>query len=116
MIEARFFVPLRRDAELSDGELHTTDAWEWLNKKLMETFDGHTVAPGYFHGVWKNPATGRPVADQSRQYLVAVPEESVELMREMLKSACRVFPQQCIYLSVGGKVEFVKPDDYGQEY
>ena len=41
----------------------------------------------------KNPATGQPVADQSRQYIVAVPEKSVDLVRDLLKSACRVFAQ-----------------------
>ncbi len=35
-VECRFFVPIRRDQEISDGELHTTEARNWLMDQLYE--------------------------------------------------------------------------------
>lgn len=34
VIECSFFVPIRRDINLSDGELHSTELWEWLDDEL----------------------------------------------------------------------------------
>ena len=40
--ECTFFIPIRRDGNLSDGEPHETDAWEWLDEELFIRFDGGT--------------------------------------------------------------------------
>lgn len=48
IIECTFFIPIRCDANLSDGELHETDAWEWLDEELFIRFEGGTRSPGYF--------------------------------------------------------------------
>jgi hypothetical protein len=48
------------------------------------------------------------VYDQSVRYQVAVPRNEVARLRSLLREACRVFAQKCIYLSVAGYVEFVE--------
>jgi hypothetical protein len=47
------------------------------------------------------------VIDESRRYVVALPQDQVDELRALLREACTVFQQKCIYLSVAGYVEFV---------
>ncbi len=108
LIECEFFIPIRRDKDLADGELHQTESWDWLTGELLERFTGMTLAPGFYEGAWKNPKTGAPVTDQSRKYTVALPESRLGDLRALLAGACGVFRQQCVYLSVAGRVEFVE--------
>src|SRR5437016_1425373 len=107
-VECAFFIPVRRDAEISDGEVHTTDAWNWLTDELYDRFAARTIAPGLYEGLWKSPKTGRPVPDESRKYLVALPPDRVDELRQLLRAVCAVFHQQAIYLSVAGHVEFIE--------
>jgi hypothetical protein len=107
-VECSFLIPIRRDQELSDGELHSVDAWNWLTDHLYELFKAWTRVPGLQRGVWESSKTGKPVPDQSRRYVVAVPPRRVAELRRLLTEACWVFHQQCIYLSVAGQVEFVE--------
>lgn len=116
MVESHFLIPMRRDAEISDGQPHETEAWDWLNHQMQVGFDGWTRAPGYYHGVWKNPKSGQIIHDESRQYILAIPEIDGDKLRGLLKLACRVFAQRCLYLAIAGRVEFVEPDNYGQEF
>jgi hypothetical protein len=109
-VECSFLIPVRRDANLSDGDLQPLDAWNWLRDQLYDRFSGHTLAPGLYAGAYKDPDTGRPVGDQSRRYIVAVPEDRVDDLRDLLRAACGQFAQKCIYLSVAGRVEFVGPE------
>jgi hypothetical protein len=109
-VECSFLIPVRRDADLSDGDLHSIDAWNWLRDQLYDWFAGHTLAPGLYAGVYKDPDTGRPVSDQSRRYIVAVPEDRIDDLRDLLRAACEHFAQKCIYLSIAGRVEFVGPE------
>lgn len=111
LLECSFFVPLRRDAEISDGAPHHGKAWRWLDQRLFDLFDGRTIAPGVYQGVRKSPITGRPIHDQTRRYIVAARRERVHRVRALLRQACGRFHQQCIYLSVAGIVEFVGPPD-----
>lgn len=106
--ECRFLIPLRRDSETSGGEMHTTEAWQWLKEELVERFGGWTVIPGV-QGEWKSASSGKTVADESLQFTVAVADESLDEMRTFLRKACVVFAQQCIYLSIAGHVEFLDP-------
>ena len=46
LTECSFFIPLRRDAEISDGQSHTPRVWRWLGTQLQGTFGGFTIAPG----------------------------------------------------------------------
>jgi len=108
IVECRFFVPLVRDANLSDGLTHETTAWEWLEDELLIAFDGLSVAPGLFRGAYRDPDTGERVTDESRHFIVALPIDQLEDLRNILGQACLVFQQKCIYLSVAGQVEFVK--------
>jgi len=105
--ECAFLIPIRRDAVLSDGELHSTEAWEWLDNELFVRFDGITLAPGLYSGAYRDPDTGERVNDESRRFIVALPAEELEELRAFLRTACEVFQQKCIYLSIAGSVELV---------
>ncbi|MFM9961424.1 MAG: hypothetical protein ACKV2Q_09375 [Planctomycetaceae bacterium] len=108
VIECSFFVPIRRDANLSDGELHSTDAWEWLDDELFDRFAGRTIAPGLYDGFYRDPDTQERVADESRKFIVAVADDRIDELRDLLVAACVKFQQKCIYLSAAGAVEFIE--------
>jgi hypothetical protein len=109
LLECTFFIPIRRDKHLSDGKKHSLKEWYWLRDELDKRFDtGGTIAPGLYEGTWKNLETGERVADQSRNYIIALPKEKIKDLRRLLAEACTVFHQECIYLSVAGQVEFVE--------
>lgn len=108
LLECAFFIPIRRDANLSDGDLHSEKALAWLRRELYLQFEGATIAPGFYKGFYKDPDTGRQVTDRSRKYIVAAPLARVDALRVVLAKACNVFKQKCIYLSVGGEVEFIQ--------
>jgi len=107
LLECSFLIPVRRDKTLSDGKLHRRPAWKWLDDQLMK-FDGATRALELYEGWYPDPDTGKRVKDRSRKFWVALPVGGIAPLRSMLKEACRVFHQKCIYLSVAGHVEFVK--------
>ena len=112
LIECFFFLPTRRDANLSDGELHQTDDLEWLDKQLFSLFEGGTLAPGLYRGSYRDPDTKQQVRDESYKYILAVPKTKIRQLRLLLAEACLVFAQKCIYLSVAGQVEFVRPKNH----
>jgi len=112
-LECDFFIPIRRDQEISDGELHTTDAWDWLKDALYDRFEAMTVAPGLYEGLWKSPRTGRPIPDQAPKYIVALPPGWTDDLRQLLREACGVFHQQVIYLGIAGHVEFIEAPPNG---
>ena len=108
VIECTFLVPLARDANLSDGSKHPAEAWEWLDNELFVRFSGGTMAPGTYQGFYRDPDTGQRVNDESYRFIVAVDEADLEPLRSMLRAACVLFAQKCIYLSVAGNVEFIE--------
>jgi hypothetical protein len=108
LLECSFFLPLRRDENLSDGALHPAEAWEWLNNELFVRFGGGTMAPGEYQGFYQDPDTKIRVDDASYRFLVAIPKKDLRSLRTLLSAACVIFSQKCIYLSVGGKVEFIE--------
>ncbi len=108
LVECSFFIPLIRDANLADGLSHPRGAWQWLDNELFERFGGRTKAPGEYHGFYQDPDTSEQVADQSIRFIVAVSKKDLKKLRSLLQGACVIFAQKCIYLSVGGKVEFVE--------
>jgi hypothetical protein len=89
VLECVFLIPLRRDAEISDGELHSTDEWQWLQTALIEQFTGWTMVPSV-QGAWKSAQTGKTIADQSHQFTVAVPGKRLSRLR----SSCEL-PVRC---------------------
>jgi hypothetical protein len=107
ILECAFFVPIRRDANLSDGDLHSAEAWEWLDVELFLRFRGGTEAPGLYKGFYEDPDTHMRVPDESRKFIVAVGSSDVKELRRFLAEAKSVFQQKCIYLSIAGEVEFV---------
>jgi len=109
LIECWFLIPIRRDSHLSDGEPHTIDTWTWLDDELFARFDGGTLAPGLYTGFYRDPDTGGRVDDSSRKFIVALKRRQLRELRDLLRIACGVFQQKCIYLSVSGSVEFVSP-------
>lgn len=108
LIECSFFIPLRRDAVLSDGALHPAEAWEWLDNEMYVRFGGATMAPGEYQGFYRDPDTQQRVDDASYRFIVALRRKELSSLRSMLSGACVIFAQKCIYLNVDGKVEFVE--------
>jgi hypothetical protein len=107
LVECSFLIPVRRDKNLSDGEIHPIEAWAWLEERLTE-FGGATRALGLYEGWYRDPDTGERITDYSRKYTVALHAERVDLLRSLLREACGTFQQKCIYLSVAGQVEFLE--------
>jgi hypothetical protein len=99
LVECSFFIPIRRDPILSDGEPHPPDVWRWLDELLFDLFGGRTLAPGFYRGFYRDPDTGQQVDDESRRYIVALPESEVARLRVLLASCCEWFQQKCIGLT-----------------
>jgi hypothetical protein len=75
-------------------------------------FEGATRALELCEGWYPDPDTGKQVRDLSRRYWLALSTAGRVRLRSLLKEACRVFQQKCIYLSVAGHVEFVYGPDH----
>ena len=108
-LECSFLIPIRRDANLSDGGEHDPDTIDWLTTELFSRFQDATIAPGRYQGFYEDPDTHARVSDESYKYIVAVPESQLAELRELLLAACEFFQQKCIYLSIVGQVEFIEP-------
>ena len=109
-IECSFLIPLRRDNVLSDGQLHDRSDWDWLRSELYARFGGLTQSHGLYEGAYIDPDTKQRVSDTSRKFYVAIEETRLEELRHLLRGACVLFAQKCIYLSVAGRVEFIEVD------
>jgi hypothetical protein len=107
LVECSFLIPTRRDKNLADGQPHTTDAWGWLEQALAQ-FGGGAQAMALYRGWYLDQDTKEPVRDLSRKYVVAVRRKNLPQLRAVLREACGVFKQKCIYLSVAGQVEFIE--------
>jgi hypothetical protein len=49
LVECGFYIPIHRDKNLSDGQLHGAEAWEWLDDQLSE-FGGATRSAALYEG------------------------------------------------------------------
>lgn len=107
-VECSFLIPERGDRQFSDGSPHATEKWDWLDDRLDDMFGAATKAPGLYSGFYRDPDTGERVWDDSHRFLVAIPRSRLRGLRELLREACRVFDQKCIYLSVAGQVELIE--------
>ncbi len=115
LLECSFLIPIRRDANLGDGDEHDPEMWNWLDDELFDRFHGVTYAPLLYRGSYIDPATCDRVSDESFKFTVAVDESHIEELRKLLSAACVLFQQKCIYLSVAGRVEFVEAPSHEQE-
>ena len=82
--ECVFYIPRSRDKDLSDGELHSIDVWEWLDDRLYDEFNGLTIAPGWHKGFWHDPETHQRATDLSAKYTVAVAPRRIKVLRAVL--------------------------------
>jgi hypothetical protein len=92
---------------LADGKRHSSRAWQWLERELY-LFGGATREREPLDGWYIDPDTGKRIADSSRKYYVAIDKTDIGALRSLLQEVCGVFKQKCIYLSIAGRVEFVK--------
>jgi hypothetical protein len=69
-----------------------------------ETFyRGDSLVPGEYQDCPQE----LPIQDESRRYLLAIPETKVHDLRQLLRKAVNTFDQKAVYLAVRGYVEFV---------
>lgn len=108
IVECSFLIPVLRDSALSDGRGHSSEQWDWLSDELWVRFGGATESPGMYVGFYADPDTGEKVTDESRRFTVAVSQSRLRDVRDLMREACSIFCQKCIYLSVAGKVEFIE--------
>jgi len=111
-VECSFLIPVRRDANLSDGGEHEPRLWDWFEDELCDRFGGLTCAPGAYRGSYIDRDTRERVSDESVKFTVAMAESRVDELRDLLSGACLLFQQKCIYLSIAGRVEFVEPSEH----
>jgi hypothetical protein len=104
--ECQFLIPRRRDRRLSDGEPHTPMVLAWWRKQLWEKFGLRRWSGAPEFADWRDDS-GRRVFDRSVKFTIAIPEDKVDELRQLLMEACVVFRQECIYLRVGGDAELV---------
>jgi len=114
LLECRFMIPVVRN---SDRKPHSPLAWRVLQDAIRREYPkGHTGPENFYHasslvpGEYEEEATGHTVKDLSRQYTIALSESQLEELRNLLGKAAITFDQEAIYLSVSGKVEFIKPE------
>jgi hypothetical protein len=107
LVECAFLLPIRRDAQMSDGKFHDPEVWDWLYKELTNRFSFLVRAPGLYERVWKRPETGELLREKSNKIYVAAKLDDLAILREFLAEACKRFHQKTLYLSVAGNVEFL---------
>lgn len=110
LIECSFLIPLRRDGVLSDGASHEQMAWDWLNEEAFNQFGGLTQSHALYEGSYIDPDSHQQISDISRRFFVAIEETRLDALRTLLRGACVMFAQKCIYLSIAGRVEFIEVD------
>ncbi len=101
--ECSFLIPLFRDG---DKNSHSPATWLRFKNNLADLFGGFTDC-GVVHGIWRDENRNL-CEDSSRRFIVAAHVQNVRSLRELLAVACDDFQQRCIYLSIGGVVEFVE--------
>jgi len=113
LVECTFLIPILRDSE--PRRPHAPLAWKTFEDALRRTSpSGHQGPETVFRvaelvpGEYLDDGPRRRTADENRRYIVALPKERVRDLRAFLRKAANTFDQRTIYLSIRGKVEFVK--------
>lgn len=115
LVQCEFFVPIVRN---SDKKPHQPTAWMALGSEIRRAFPaghsgpetfyrGDTLVPGEYEERPQEP----PIQDESRRYLLAIPETKLDDLRQLLRKAANTFDQKAMYLAVKGDVEFVTASD-----
>ena len=111
LVQCEFFVPIVRN---SNKEPHQPSAWTALGNEIRRVFAaGHTGPETFYRGdslvpgEYEDCPEAPPIKDESRRYLLAIPETKVEDLRRLLRKAANTFDQKAMYLAVRGYVEFV---------
>jgi hypothetical protein len=110
-VQCEFFVPIVRN---SDKEAQQPLAWKLLGNEIRRVFPAGRSGPETFYrgdalvpGEYEDTPGKPPIEDESRRYLLAIPEDKVDDLRQVLRKTANTFDQKAIYLSVRGYVEFV---------
>ena len=111
LAECAFLIPIVRN---SDKQRHQPVAWTLLGKDIRRVFSAGHSGPETFYrgdallpGEYEDNPGEPPIPDESRRYLLAIPANKVDDLRQRLRKAANTFEQKAIYLSVKGDVEFV---------
>ena len=106
LTECSCLIPIHPD-NVAEPVGHSLAHWEWLLDETWSRFGGGTAAPGLYSGFYADVDSGDRISDESRNSFVAIAPTELDKLRGLLMEACDVFQQKCIYLNVGGEVEFV---------
>jgi hypothetical protein len=102
MIEITFLVPIVRN---SDRKEHCSTAWDHLEGRMFDLFDGFTRCEDVV-GSWRNEH-GTVVKDTSRQYKVAISSDKEGQFWDFLEQSKGVFDQMCIYAAITSKEAYL---------
>lgn len=108
LLECSFLMPIRSDGNQSNDAEREAKAWQWLESELLSSFRGIRMYRDTTLGLQRDPDSGQIVAGKLYRYTVPVEKRRLGDMRKLLISACDVFHQKSIYLSIAGQVEFVE--------
>jgi hypothetical protein len=104
LVECGSYIPTRRG---SDRKKHAAAAWKWLERSLEALTE--VIGPSRLCVRWYvDPKTKKPLEEPIRRYEVALRRKDLGHLRSLLASACAVFAQTQVYLSVAGHVEYVQ--------
>jgi hypothetical protein len=108
LIETSFLIPLHEDKDIGNGKFHPSDRWNKFKMKLYESFNAWTLAPGAYEGCYKDPDTEEIVMDLSRKFIIAIPENDLNRLKDFLITEGAEFKQKYIYFEAGGNVELLE--------
>jgi hypothetical protein len=115
MLQCEFFVPVVRN---SDKGPHQPSAWIELGKEIRREFPAGHSGPETFYrgdavvpGEYEDKPGEPPIPDTSRRYLIAIPTNRIDTLRQILRKVANTFDQKAIYLSVKGDVEFITANE-----
>jgi hypothetical protein len=114
-VQCEFFVPIARN---SDKQPHQPIAWTVLGNEIRRVFPAGHSGPETFYrgdalvpGEYEDNPGEPPIKDTSRRYLLAIPANKVDELRQLLRKAANTFDQKAMYLSIKGDVEFITPSE-----
>jgi hypothetical protein len=104
--ECSFYIPVTRDERISDGQRHPESVWKWFEDQLFILSPGWT-RDGIPTTGWYEHEDGSRCKDHSIKFTLALPQEKIDSLRQLLNRAAATFGQACVYLSVAGDAELI---------
>ena len=103
MIESKLIVPVK----YNDGHAVRIDFFADLERQLVDAFGGVTYHTAT--GCWKKPRSTVFVREEVIIYTIAHPDDSTwtAAVLDFARSVKKDLTQDAVYVSIGGKVEFV---------